>query len=575
MILQALNQYYKRLLDDPKAQVSEFGFGLQGVHFALTLDRSGALVGRPMDLREEKGRPRRIEVPGPVVKANGIKSNFAWDNTGYVLGADDKGKPERTAMTHAAFKTLAFEALNGVDDEGAAALLAFLEQWDPERAAELPGWEEMVGLNIVFMLDGEPGFLHDRPAFRRAWRDHLTAGNDEFETGQCLVTGEVAPIPPTNAKIKGVPGAQTAGASLVSFNIDAAKSYGKEQNLNSPISVRAAFAYTTALNCLLAPDSTRKVQVGETTMVFWAEAPSQAEVLFGYAMGAKKSEDNSLVQRMERYLGDVAQGKYPEEFGEARTPFYVLGLSPNAARLSVRFWHVGTVGQMAENLGAHFRALSLQRRFDNEPEHPSPWQLLRELALQRDIRNLSPLLPGQFLRSIIQGRPYPQTLLSAAIGRIRADREITYLRTAILKAFLLRSNANEEITMHLNEENRETGYLLGRLFATLERTQNAALGNVNASVRDKYFASAAATPGLVFPIIISNAQNWLSKIAKDKEKGGLAHYYDRIMMKIIGNMDDTAGYPKTLSLREQGLFTIGYYQQMQDFYTKKEKDTEE
>jgi len=574
MILQALNGYYERLLADPGADISDFGFGRQGVHFALTLDRNGNLVGRPLDLRDEKGRPRRIEVPGPVVRASGIRSNFAWDNTGYVLGADEKGKPERTAQTHAAFKALVEKVLGGVDDEGVAALRAFLAGWNPAQAEELPEWETLVGQNAVFMLDGEPGFLHDRAAFRSAWARHLEAEGGG-EKGMCLITGQTAPIPPTHAKIKGVAGAQTSGASLISFNFDAAKSFGKEQNLNAPVSERAAFAYTTALNHLLAPESPRKLRVGDTTVVFWTEARGQAETFFNFAMGGKQAEDDDQARRLEGYLSAVAKGKYPEELGDAKTPFYVLGLSPNAARLSVRFWHVGTVGGMAANLGEHYRALTLQRRFDSDPEHPSPWQLLRDLAPQRDSKNLSPLLYGQLVRTILQGLPYPQTLLSAALGRIRADKEINYLRTAIIKAFLVRNHANEEITMALNKDNRETGYLLGRLFATLERAQNAALGNVNASVRDKYFASAAATPGLVFPILIKNAQKWLSKIAKDKEWGGLARYYDGIITEIVGGLDDGAGYPKTLPLRDQGLFTIGYYQQMQDFYTKKEKNTED
>ncbi|WP_207261447.1 type I-C CRISPR-associated protein Cas8c/Csd1 [Desulfovibrio sp. Huiquan2017] len=571
MILQALNDYYARLLAAPKKDVPEFGFGRQGVHFCLILDRSGALAGRPMDLRDEKGRPSRIEVPGPVGRSVGIRSNFAWDNTGYVLGADDKGKPERTAETHAAFKALAAGVLDGVDDKGARALLAFLDDWDPARASELPGWENMVGLNVVFMLDGEPGFLHDRSAFRKAWLERLS-DNDEFATGRCLVTGEIGPIPPTHAKIKGVPGAQMAGASLISFNFDAAKSYGKEQNLNSPVSEQAAFAYTTALNHLLAPDSPRKVQVGETTVVFWADGPGEAEPLFGFGMGGRKTEDDALAARLERYLTDMAKGKYPDELGEASTPFYVLGLSPNAARLSVRFWHVGTVGEMAENLGRHFRALALQRRFDSDPEHPSPWRLLKELAPQRDAKNMSPLLFGQFVRSIVQGLPYPQTLLSSAIGRIRADKEVNYLRAAVIKAFLVR-NRKQEIPMTLDTTNTDIGYRLGRLFAIVERIQEEAVPGANATVRDRFFASAAATPARTFPIIMKNAQHGLAKIRKDKP--GWAVTLDKAIQEIVGGIDAATGFPASMPSEKQGMFILGYYQQRQDFYTKKEKNTED
>lgn len=571
MILQALNGYYERLRTDPEVDISEFGFGRQGVHFALSLDRDGNLVGRPLELRDEKGRPLRIEVPGPVVRTVGVVPNFAWDNTGYVLGADEKGKPERTAETHAAFKALAATVLDNVDDEGAAALRAFLAGWNPAQSAALPEWENLVGQNVVFMLDGEPGFLHDRPAFREAWLCHLE-NEDGAQKGVCLITGQTAPIPPTHAKIKGVAGAQTSGASLISFNFDAAKSFGKEQNLNAPVSERAAFAYTTALNHLLAPESPRKLRVGDTTAVFWTEARGEAEKFFNFAMGGKHAEDNDQARRLEGYLSAVAKGKYPEELGDVETPFFVLGLSPNAARLSVRFWHMGTVGEMAENVGEHYRALALQRRFDSDPEHPSPWHLLKELAPQRDSKNMSPLLFGQFVRSVIQGLPYPQTLLSAAIGRIRADKEVNYLRAAVIKAFLVR-NRKQEIPMTLDSTNMDIGYRLGRLFAIVERIQEEAVPGANATVRDRFFASAAATPARTFPIIVKNAQHGLAKIRKDKP--GWAKNLDKAIQEIVGGIDAATGFPASMPSDKQGMFILGYYQQRQDFYTKKEKNTED
>nr|WP_321513837.1 type I-C CRISPR-associated protein Cas8c/Csd1 [uncultured Pseudodesulfovibrio sp.] len=571
MIMYALNKYYERLRVDPKVKISDYGFGRQGVHFCLTLDSAGSLVGKPLDLRDEKGRARRIEVPGPVERSSGTLSNFAWDNTGYVLGADDKGKPERTAQTHAAFKERAATVLDGVDDLGAGAFLAFLEKWQPEQAETLSGWENIIGQNIVFQLDGEAGFLHDRPAFREAWNRYMGA-NGSSETGMCLVTGKTAPIPLTHAKIKGVPGAQTAGASLVSFNIDAAISYGKKQNLNAPVSEQAAFAYTTALNHLLAPDSPRKVQMGDTTVVFWTDGSGDADKLFGCGMGARKAEDETLARRLESYLSTIAKGTYPEELGRADTPFYVLGLSPNAARLSVRFWHVGTVGGMAESLGAHYQALALPRRFDSEPEHPSPWQLLKELAPQRDSKNISPLFSGQLVRSIIGNQPYPQTLLSAALGRIRVDKAVNYLRVALVKAFLVR-NCKQEMHMTLDTTNTDIGYRLGRLFAIVERIQEEAVPGANATVRDRFFSSATATPGRTFPIILKNAQHGLAKIRK--EKPGWAVTLEKQIQDIVGGIDATAGFPTSLSSEKQGMFILGYYQQRQDFYTKKENKTED
>lgn len=578
MILQALHQYYERLLTDPNVGVSEFGFSRQGVHFCLPLDREGNLAGAPLDLRDDKGRAKRVEVPGPIGRSVGVASNFAWDNTGYVLGVDSKGKPERTAKTHAAFKELAAKVLSEVDDDGASALLAFLEQWKSEQAEELTGYEELLDQNVVFRLDGDLEFIHERPAFRKAWVAHL-AGSANSEKGMCLVTGEDSPIPPTHAKIKGVPGAQTSGASLVSFNFDAAVSFGKKQNFNAPVSDKAAFAYTTALNYLLDPANERKVQVGDTTVVFWTDGPSgDAAPMFGFALGGKAPEDEGLAQRLTGHIKSIARGRLPEELGDPKTRFYVLGLSPNAARLSVRFWHVGTVGDTARNLGEHYAALVIKREYNNQPEHPSPWWILRELAPQRDSRNISPLLSGQLLKAILGNRPYPRTLLTSAIERVRADsdsdkgKKINYLRAAIIKAYLVR-NAKQEIQMTLDKDNTDIGYRLGRLFAIVERIQEQAVPGANASVKDRFFGSASATPARTFPIILRNAQHGLAKIRK--ENHGLAVYYEKGIQEITAGIDPKDGFPASLALEKQGMFILGYYQQRQAMFTKNEDKTEE
>ncbi|MFO7803781.1 MAG: type I-C CRISPR-associated protein Cas8c/Csd1 [Desulfovermiculus sp.] len=571
MILQALNDYYERLRADPEVEVSNFGFGMQGVHFCLTIDKQGNLVGDPIDLRQE-GRALRIEVPGPVERTVGVVANFAWDNTGYVLGADNKGKPERTQKTHEAFKTLAMEVLKDVDDEGASALLAFLSKWNPEDAESLPGWTDLVGLNVVFRLDGNRQFLHQRSAFRNAWLNYLASVGCEH-TGMCLVTGRKnAPIPYIHSPIKGVPGAQSRGAALISFNFDSAISFGKKQNLNAPICEQAAFAYTTALNTLLASGSRRKVQIGDTTVVFWTDVPGAAEEFFGLAVGGKEAEDQEMTKEIEQHLRAVVKGYYPHELGKSDTAFYVLGLSPNSARLSVRFWYVGTVGQMAENIGAHYKALSLRRSFESDPKYPRPWWLLKELAPQRDSRHIPPLLAGQFVRAVVHNQPYPRTLLTTVITRIRADKQVNYLRACIIKAYLTR-NVHKEIAMGLDKDNTDIGYRLGRLFAIVEHIQNDAVPGANATVRDRYFAAAAATPRRIFPVILKNAQHGLAKIRK--EKPGWAITLDKSLQEILDSVKPQNGFPATMSLEKQGMFILGYYHQRQDLYTKQEDKTEE
>ena len=571
MILQALNDYYERLRADPEMNVSDFGFSMQGVHFCLTIDKEGNLVGDPLDLRQD-GKALRIEVPGPVERTVGVLANFAWDNTGYVLGADNKGKPERTQKTHEAFKALAKEVLKDVDDEGATAFLAFLAQWTPEKADSLPGWKEMVGMNVVFRLDGNRQFLHQRSAFRSAWLNYLAAAGC-VHTGMCLVTGkENAPIPYIHSPIKGVPGAQSRGAALISFNFDSAISFGKKQNLNAPICEQAAFAYTTALNTLLASGSHRKVQIGDTTVVFWTDVPVAAEEFFGLAVGGKEAEDQKMAKEIEQYLRTVVKGHYPYELGERDTAFYVLGLSPNAARLSVRFWYVGTVGKMAENIGAHYKALSLQRSFENDPEYPRPWWLLKELAPQRDSRHIPSLLAGQLVRAIVHNQLYPRTLLTSVMSRIRADKQVNYLRACIIKAYLIR-NAQKEIAMGLDKDNTDIGYRLGRLFAIVEHIQNNAVPGANATVRDRFFGAGAATPRRIFPVILKNAQHGLAKIRK--EKPGWAITLDKSLQEILDNVDPKNGFPATLPLEKQGMFVLGYYHQRQDLYTKQEDKAEE
>ncbi|GAB7024105.1 type I-C CRISPR-associated protein Cas8c/Csd1 [Salidesulfovibrio brasiliensis] len=587
MILQALHQYYERLSADPKIGVSKFGFGRQGVHFCLTLDKDGNLIGAPLDLRDEKGRAKHVEVPGPVVKASGIKSNFAWDNTGYVLGVDSKGNPERTADTHAAFKKLAAKVLSAVDDDGAGALLAFLERWEPEQAEELAGYEELLDQNVVFRLDGDLEFIHERRAFREAWVAHL-AGSANSEKAMCLVTGEDSPIPATHAKIKGVPDAHKAGASLVSFNFDAAVSFGKKQNFNAPVSDKAAFAYTTALNYLLDPANERKVQVGDTTVVFWTEAPSgDAAPMFGYALGGKVSEDERLAQRLTGHIKSIAKGGVPEELGDPKTRFYVLGLSPNAARLSVRFWHVGTVGGMVENLSRHFANQELAHNcsFSRYPPIKSLIDALAPFRKDKETGKYKPTertkstkercskMVNEVLLSVLKGGGYPAQCVNMLLQRIRNDNCIDgfsgFVRLAFLKAHLIQSG--QEVPVSLDRNCYNYGYLLGRLFATVESIQrNSAKTELNTTLRDRYFSGAMSSPSRVFVPLVQNAFDNLPKLRK--EAGGLYVFFEKLMDEIIDKIEASDGFKHTLSPIEQSQFVIGYFHQRS---FKNEDKTEE
>lgn len=570
MILQALNQYYGRLAGDEESGIPLRGFSRQPVSFALEIDADGGLK-QVLDLRVQNGKKlvaRQLVVPAALKRSVGIAANFLWDNTGYVLGADEKGKPERAAKAFEAFRHKVRAVGAGVEDEGFAAVLAFLDAWSPESCAALEGWEELSGQNVVFRLSGEKRFVHERPKVREAWLRHYFAGASET-LGQCLVTGEEGvPIARLHADIKGVRGAQTKGASLVAFNQRAFESYGKDlqQGLNAPVSETAAFNYTTALNDLLGRDSRQKVQIGDATVVFWTERKTASEGIFGLVINP--GPDLGEQQRLATFLKALRQGRLPDEFEpEKDVSFHVLGLSPNASRLSVRFWHVDTVGHMWAKVRQHFDDLHIVRQYENEPEFPPHWLLLKAAAKREDLDNLSPLLSGALMRSILTGSAYPGALLSAVVGRIRSEQKITYARAALIKACLVRnarsSGKTPEVSMSLDEQSTNVPYRLGRLFAVLEKLQQEAIPGANSTIKDRYFGSASATPRAVFPVLLRLAQHHASKI-----EYGYAH--DKRIAAILDGVDIAdGGFPAHLNLEDQGLFALGYYHQRTSLWTKK------
>ncbi len=563
MILQALNEYYGRLVEDSDSKISLPGFGDQSIHFVLVLNKNGNLL-QVRDLRDSTGKktiPIKMNVPEAVKRSSGISPNFMWDNTSYVLGADNKGNPERAIETFQSFKQLHHRLGDKMNDEGMKALLRFVDTWNPEKATELDHWDEMAGMNIVFQIDGELRYLHQSPDIKDAWLNHYRSKSSEKE-GTCLITGKRLPIARLHANIKGVrdKGAQPGGASLVSFNKPSFLSYGKEQNYNAPINEQAAFAYTTALNYLLSSGSRQKVWIGDATTVFWTENESKIIEIMGNIL---ESKNDSEVKDIRDFLNAVRTGKKPYDI-DFDDKFYILGLSPNAARLSVRFWHVSTVGEMSARVVQHFDDLAICKSFDNDPEFPGMWQLLIETAALRKSENISPVLAGPLIRSVLTGSAYPSSLLSAIIGRIRADQKINYIRASLIKAYLNRNwrinKKSMEVTMALNKEETSTAYRLGRLFAALEKVQQDAIPGANSTIRDRYFGAASATPGVVFPQLLRLAQHHIQKAEYGRS-------VDKYIEEIVDGIKE---FPPQLTLNDQGLFALGYYHQRREFYTKKE-----
>lgn len=578
-VLQALERHYHRL--NARGDVSAPGWSPEKFGWCVVLDRDGAPVDM-QDLHDLSGKKPKVKlyaVPAAVKRTVGIAPNLLWDKTAYVLGRT-AGEGKRTAQEHAAFVEAHLARLAGQEDEGLVALRRFLEGWRPERFDEAPFRPEMLDSNVMFRLEGELGYLHERPAARALVNAETAEGGGYDDIGLCLVTGQDAKLARLHPTIKGVEGGQSSGASLVSFNLDAFTSLGKEQGANAPTGEGAAFRYGAALNHLLTRDGPNRLHrpVGDATVVFWADASDAkaadaADTLFADWLGGDVTDDAAEARQVREQMEVVAAGKALADLRPNIVPgtrFHVLGLSPNAARLSVRFWLSDSLDAFAQRLAQHHQDCRMEPVPMGWGAAPSVGRLLvNTTALQREFKNIPPLLAGEVMRAVLSGTRYPQSLLAAALIRLRAGDPKTSdgksgsigWHAAAIRAVLARDHRlgfyKENVPMSLDREHRTPGYLLGRLFAAYELAQRAALGRVNATIRDRYFGAASATPASVFPLIVRGGQNHLSKVRKDK--AGWATLIERELDEIYGKLDATL--PRSLSLQQQGEFAIGYYQQ--------------
>lgn len=570
MILQALVKLYEDLAAQGK--IARPGWSPVQVSWALCLDAGGRLIQViPLLERQKNGgsTAQSMELPTPVARSVNIDSNFLWDHSGYLLGIDAKGKPERSRQCFDACRRLHEQILDGVDSPISRAILAYFSQWQPARAAEHPALSDCLeevrkGSNLVFRVEGR--FAQEDAAIRAAWQNHYDSGGDGPDM-QCLVTGQMGPVARLHPAVKGVRGAQSSGASLVSFNAPAFCSYGREQSLNAPTGKYAAFAYTAALNHLLS-DRAHVQRLGDTTVVFWAAGADPAYQAFSAAAlfggpppaGLEEATLRAALKKLSR------MERCAEVPLDPARPFYILGLSPNAARLSVRFFLRDCFGGFLSHVNAHHARMEIVRPANDPYETIPLWALLRETVPQtvRD-KSPSPVLAGATARAILSNTDYPAALLNGVMLRIRADRKITRGRAAILKAYYLKNPhtecPKEVLTVSLNETSSIVPYNLGRLFSVLEAIQQAANPGINTTIKDKYFNSASANPATIFPILNNLAQKHLKKLDT-----GLRIHYDRQLGQIKELLGETL--PGRLSLPEQASFDLGYYHQTQKRYSK-------
>lgn len=596
MILQALVHLYDELCKQGK--IAQEGWGVAKVSHRLILSRDGTLQGvvsakkKVMKGKKEVEVPADMQVPTPVIRSSGVKANFLCDNSSYFFGVDDKGKPARSRQCFEAAKEKHHEILDDCHSPVAKSILRFFDTWDVEKAAENPivkeNWEDILKASyFIFQVDGKDA--QEDEAIREAWQNHLGSEKEDSAEAQgiCLVTGEEnQAISILHPKIKGVLGAQSSGANLVSFNATSFCSYGYdgEQGKNAPISEKAAAAYGKALNYLLA-DKTHAKQIGDTTVVYWSEHALTAcqDCFMNFWDDSSDGMDDQTLDEIMKRLRDGLSVSLEGIEISPDEPFYILGLSPNASRLSVRFFLTNTFGEILRHLGSHQERMRLEGP-DWEKKTIPLWRIIKAAANPKaDGTGLSPLLSGSLMRSILLDVPYPEAVFQHVMMRIFADSDkpaekgktafykIDHIRAAFIKAYLLKNRSNHwegQIQMAVNENCENKAYVLGRLFAVLENIQQSANPNINATIKDRYFNAACATPATVFPVLLKLSNAHLGKLERGKEisfKKKLGALLEKIPMP-----DQGTPIPARLSLEEQGAFVLGYYQETQSRFAGKE-----
>lgn len=602
MIIPALSKLYDRLSEDrdviAKGDLPTIGKSRQKISFRIALKPDGELVGiddiRTMENPAGKKNAKLRSIPMLVLGGNkpsgsGLNPCFLWDNCGYLLGyKGETSEKDRNRIREAfsCFRDRHLSVETSINHPHFSAVCRFLEQWNPENTPAKLETPDLWISNGVFRILGEMKYVHEIPEIQRWWfqegSEQWYGSKKQTEKGFCLVSGKEEPLALLHEPaIKGVMGAQVSGAKLVSFNCPAFISYGKDQSLNAPVGENTAFAYCNALNYLLA-HSQYNMRIGDATVVFWADAPKETmdmtALLFGTIASsspASPSMDTMTFEKVSLIMKQLRQGELSQEILEnAKVPFFILGLSPNASRLSLRFWYQSTFGELMENIQAHYRDISLVRQWTEknskypDPELPKPLDILKETV--RDLKELPPMYGGILMKSILFRLPYPDMIAQAIVRRIRIDKKVNYIRCSLLKGWLYRKNSNHALTtmQTINPDNHNIGYLLGRLFAVYVKTQEDALGkDINRTIRDAYFSSMSAHPRSVYPTVNKLYQHHL-KLVKQKHGEGTKFNREKMVREIKSHIPDNI--PPHMGLEQQAYFDLGFYHQMNDFFTNKE-----
>ncbi len=611
MIKALVNEYYKL---EKKGLVPTSGWSLEKVAGVVVLSECGEVLqiipvfDKQVLAKKTIEVPKKMEVPFHEPTTSGAKPYFICDNSKYLFGyynskanltkidslrkdeiknsskinkikkEIDKNKIKALKYFNSS-KDFHLSLLKNCNDVYSKAIKSFYTNWNVEEGYENEILnnlsEEMTKYNFIFQVSDK--YLHDIESIKEVWSNYLTIKSKGKEKKICLVSGEKDSVATIHGKVRGISGAHTAGASLISYNNSAYDSFGKSRGNNAPIGEKASFAYICALNYLINVKE-NKIMLGEDTCIYWSESVNYEICEDIFRVSICHDEDQSL--KLKGIMSKIENGYPLDDNISLKDNFNIICLSPNNARLSVRFFYKNSFGEILESIYKHYNQLRIQRPKYDRIEYLSLDNLLLETVRTRSKEKVSsPLLAGSLLKAIISGNKYPERLFLDIILRIRATvdkdgdgkktkkvEKVSANKVAIIKAYLIRNKKGifqkEDLGMSLNENSTNVAYNLGRLFALLEHIQEKANPGINATIKDKYFNSACATPRITFPIVLKLSNFHLKKIDE-----GLKTYFNKQLGDIIIRIDD---FPSHLKLEKQGVFILGYYHQTQKRFEKKE-----
>lgn len=584
MILQALYEYCQRNKD----KLPPKNFQMQEIKFVIKIRRDGEFLDLTDTREGRRGKPFLLPKAKNRSGSNSWQTvNLLWDHYGYLLAHPKDDTEKASDMAKKQQKSF-LDNIKGLPrnvlvDEGVRAVLLFYEKGNWEKVKRHVLWPECAkipGCNLSFQLDGDVGLVAGSDIVKQ-YQSTISTADNEFDEdvekgapseksfeGRCLITGKMAQIIRlhTPTPILG----SRSNAKIVSFQKNYGfDSYHKEQAYNAPISIEAESAYSTALKHLIKSEA-NKLLIADSTIVFWAQKKAESGYDFesDFAWYLKNDKDNPDrgVKAVQGLYNAMQSGRLPLD---EENRFYVLGLAPNAARISVRFWKTGTVKEFAEKIKQHFDDFQIVHG-PKDPEHLSLYQVLSATALGYKMDNVPPNLAGAVIGSVLDGSPYPITLLHQCVRRIRAEQNVNRARAAILKAYINRFNRvhnkqEREVLMSLDRSNKNVGYRLGRLFAVLEKIQEEANPGINATIRDRFYGAVSATPLTVFPQLLKLKNHHLAKLNPGRKVN-----FEKEIGEIFDEVIDDI--PAHMALNEQARFAVGYYHQRQDFFKKKDSN---